>query len=58
MLEMGERNFTEDHRYSSLLDFNFKTLEGSRKQKPKIFSSFCEEKLYTFIQLMSNIAQS
>ena len=33
----GERNFTEDHRYSSLLDFNFKTLEGSRKQKPKIF---------------------
>jgi len=37
MLEMGDRNFTEDHRYSSLLDFNFKNLEGSRKQKPKIF---------------------
>jgi hypothetical protein len=37
MLEMAERIFTEDHRNSILLGFNFKTLEGSRKQKPKIF---------------------
>jgi len=59
MLEMGDRNFTEDHRYSSLLDFNFKTLEGSRKQKPKIFFLLLQgEVVFTFIQLMSHIAQS
>ena len=59
MLEMGDRNFTEDHRYSSLLDFNFKTLEGSRKQKPKIFFLLLRgEVVFTFIQLMSHIAQS
>ena len=59
MLEMGDWNFTEDHRYSSLLDFNFKTLEGSRKKKPKIFFLLLRgEVVFTFIQLMSHIEQS